>query len=317
MTRDQRATPALEPLEEADSAEVTMRLPTRRAAAPAPVRTPTLRVRAGRFMLQFAAVRPGEPIIIGRDESADLRIQDLTVSKRHARVEATGSDTVRLHDLGSTNGTTVDGLRVNTAQLRPGDQVEVGAIGLRLDLLSDDELRHLARVVARLESANRDPLTGLLNRVWLDDELPALVDRYDRAGLPMTCAFVDVDHFKQVNDNFSHAVGDEVLSAIARLLMLGVRDSDPCVRYGGEEILLFLPGSDEVDALDAAERIRSSIATHDWGRTAAGLAVTASFGVAERKRGEPIRDWLDRADATLYAAKAAGRNRVFRAGQSR
>lgn len=315
MSRDPHATPGLEPIQEEDSAEVTMRLPIRRAATPAPPRTPTLRVRAGRHMLQFATVRPGEPIVIGRDESADLRIPDLTVSKRHARVEAVGDGTVRLHDLGSTNGTTLDGMSITTAHLRSGDQVEVGAIGLRLDLLSDDELRHLARVVARLESANRDPLTGLLNRVWLEEELPSLVERYDRAGLPLTCAFVDVDHFKRVNDTFSHAVGDEVLSAIARLLMLGVRDADPCVRYGGEEILLFLPGSDESDAIDAAERIRASIAAHDWGRTAAGLGVTASFGVAERVRGEDTRAWLDRADAALYAAKRAGRNRVYRAGR--
>jgi diguanylate cyclase (GGDEF)-like protein len=268
-------------------------------------------------MLQFATIRPGEPIIIGRDESADLRIPDLTVSKRHARVTAVGDGTVRLEDLGSTNGTSVGGQDVQVAHLRSGDHVEVGAIGLRLDLLSDDELRHLARVVARLESANRDALTGLLNRAWLEEQLPTLIERYDRAGLPITCAFVDVDHFKRVNDNWSHAVGDEVLSAVARLLMLGVRDADPCVRYGGEEILLFLPGSGLGEGIDAAERIRASIASHDWGRTAEGLRVTASFGVAERAHGEDVRSWLDRADSALYAAKRAGRNRVFQAAPAR
>ena len=92
--------------------------------------------------------------------------------------------------------------------------------------------------------------------------------------------------------------------------MLGVRDSDPCVRYGGEEILLFFPGSGEKEALDAAERIRGSIASHDWGRSATGLQVTASFGVAQRMHGEDVRSWLGRADAALYAAKKAGRNRV-------
>lgn len=313
MTRDPHATPGLELIGEDDSSEVTMRIPVRRAAAPAPARTPTLRVRAGRHMLQFATVRPGAPIIIGREDSADLRIPDLTVSKRHARAEALGDGTVHLEDLGSTNGTSLDGQRIERVRLRPGDQVEVGAIGLSLDLLSDDELRHLARVVTRLESANRDPLTGLLNRNWLDEQLPSLVERYDRGGLPLCCAFVDIDHFKQVNDTFSHAIGDDVLSAIARLLMLGVRDADPCVRYGGEEIMLFLPGSDVSEALDAAERIRASIAAHDWARTAPGLTVTASIGVAERVPGESIRDWMNRADAALYTAKRAGRNRVCRA----
>jgi diguanylate cyclase (GGDEF) domain len=169
----------------------------------------------------------------------------------------------------------------------------------------DDELQHLARVVARLEAANRDPLTGLLTRGWLDDELPGLIERYARAGLPFSCAFVDVDHFKRVNDTYTHAVGDEVLSAIARLLMLGVRDADPCVRYGGEEIVLFLPGSDVVQAVEVADRIRRSIAAHDWGRTAEGLRVTASFGVAQLRPDEDVAAWLNRADVAMYAAKRA------------
>lgn len=261
-------------------------------------------------MLQFATVPPEGSIVIGRDDFAQLRIPDLTVSKRHARATNLGNGTIRIDDLGSTNGTKVAGDTVTTAILRPGDQVEVGAIGLRLDLLSRDELDHLARVVSRLASANRDPLTGLLNRVWLDEDLGGLMERCDRSGAPITCAFVDIDHFKKVNDLFSHAIGDEVLAAVARLLMLGVRDSDPCVRYGGEEILLFFPGSGEKEALDAAERIRGSIASHDWGRSATGLQVTASFGVAQRMHGEDVRSWLGRADAALYAAKKAGRNRV-------
>lgn len=315
MCRDSHASTDLQPFSEDDSSEVTMRLPVRERQTSRPARIPTLRVGAGRDMLLFAALEPGRQILIGRDESAELRINDLTVSKRHARVVVEPDGAITVHDLGSTNGTAVNTHPISRAALEPGDQLEIGGVSLRLDLLTEDELQHLARVVARLEAANRDPLTGLLTRAWLDDELPALIERYERNGLPVSCAFVDVDHFKHVNDTFTHAVGDEVLSAIARLLMLGVRDADPCVRYGGEEIVLFLPGSDEVQATEVADRIRRSIAAHDWARTAAELRVTASFGVAQLDQDEDIGAWIRRADEAMYVAKRGGRNRVVQASR--
>jgi two-component system, cell cycle response regulator len=312
-----RQLPELEPFTEDDSSDITMRLPSRSASRPRLRQTPTLRVGAGRDMLRFTTLEPGKIILIGRDESADLRINDITVSKRHARVVVGSDGDIVIHDLDSTNGTSINARQISRAELKPGDHLEVGAVSVRLDLMSDDELRHLAQVVERLESANRDPLTGLLTRAWLDDDLPTLAEQYARAELPFSCAFVDVDHFKSVNDRWSHAVGDDVLSAIARLLMLGVRDADPCVRYGGEEIVLFLPGSDEVAAVEVAERVRAGIANHEWSRTAEGLLITASFGVAVKRRSESIRDWIGRADRAVYAAKHAGRNRVICASSLR
>lgn len=297
-----------------DLSEVTVRIPL---PSRGPVRRhsiPTLRVVAGRDMLTYATFAPEEQLLIGRDEAADLRLNDITVSKRHARVVADANGTITVVDLNSTNGTAVNSQQVSRAILRPGDHLEVGGVSLRLDMLSLDELGHLGRVIQRLEAANRDPLTGLLNRAYIDDELPKLAERCATAGVPFACAFVDVDHFKQVNDGHGHQVGDEVLAAIARLLMLGVRDGDPCVRYGGEELILFLPGSNEPGAHEVAERIRRTIAGHDWDRTAQGLRVTASFGVAERADGESVAAWLNRADQAMYTAKRSGRNRVELAG---
>jgi two-component system, cell cycle response regulator len=309
--------PELQPYSEDDSADVTMRLPSRMTGRPHRPHTPTLRVGAGRDMLRFTTLEPGMQILIGRDESAELRINDITVSKRHARVVVGSDGSIIIHDLNSTNGTSVNARQISRAELKVGDHLEIGAVSVRLELLSDDELRHLAQVVERLKAANRDPLTGLLTRSWLDDDLPLLVERYARAELPFSCAFADVDHFKSVNDRWSHAVGDDVLSAVARLLMVGVRDADPCVRYGGEEIVLFLPGSDESAAIEVAERVRISIANHDWARTADGLRVTASFGVAVKRESESIRDWIGRADRAVYAAKHGGRNRVVSASSLR
>jgi len=293
-----------------DPKEVTVRL-TRTDRFPTPRRAAaTLRVVAGRDMLQYAVLHPGEAVLIGRDEGAQLRLNDLTVSKRHASIEMDETGAITVLDLGSTNGTAVNGRSVRRTALRPGDHLEVGAVSLRLDLLSQDELAHLGRVLERLAAANRDPLTGLVTRAWLEDELPTLADRCDRAGVPFACAFVDIDHFKLINDRFGHGVGDDVLAGVARLLLLGVRDADPCVRYGGEEAVMFLPGSTSAAAAEVAERVRRSIATHDWDRTAPGLRVTASFGVAQRHPGEPLKAWIHRADEALYAAKRLGRDRV-------
>lgn len=303
------------PVEDDTTSEITMRLPSR-PHRPVPRQAiPTLRVVAGRDMLQFATLHPGEEVLIGRDEAAELRLNDLTVSKRHARVSVDQAGAISVIDLGSTNGTAVNGRQVRRTAMRTGDHLEVGGVSLRLDLLSADELGHLSRVVDRLAAANRDPLTGLCSRAFLDDSLPRLAEHCERAGVPFSCAFVDVDHFKDINDRHGHQTGDEVLTGVARILMLGVRDADPCVRYGGEEILMFLPGSTESSAAEVAERLRRAIAGHDWARTATRLKVTACFGVAQRAPGESLRAWIDRADQAVYAAKDAGRNRVERAGR--
>jgi diguanylate cyclase (GGDEF)-like protein len=153
-------------------------------------------------------------------------------------------------------------------------------------------------------------MTGLLNRSFMDDSLPGLVQRCERADAPISCVFVDIDRFKSINDQYGHKVGDEVIRGIARLMMLGVRDNDPAIRYGGDEIVLVLPGSKESIAVDVAERIRRMIAGHDWDRTAPGLRVTCSFGVAQRVPDETITNWFDRTDKATFASKREGRNCV-------
>ena len=277
------------------------------------VAIPTIRVVAGQDMLHFASLSGGEEFVVGRDESAGLQLQDASVSRAHALVSCDERGEVTVQDLGSTNGTRVNDQSVSRALLRPGDHLEIGAVSLRLDLLGLDELAHLGRVLERLQQVGRDPLTGLHTRAYLDDELPDLCDRCLEAKVPISIIFADVDHFKSINDTYGHSVGDEVLTGISRLVMLGVRDTDPVVRYGGEEIVVFLPGSDEDGALEVSERIRRAIAGHDWGRTATGLKVTTSFGVAQRHPEELQGAWIDRADKALYAAKEQGRNKVVRA----
>lgn len=155
----------------------------------------------------------------------------------------------------------------------------------------------------------RDPLTGLGNRRLMAQRLPALLADAEHMGQPVSVAQVDLDHFKQVNDRFGHAVGDAVLVRVADLLRSCTRGGDLLVRLGGEEFLIVLAGAAMDTALEAIERLRASVQRLDWGTLAPGLAVTLSAGLAATP---PFgMDALNHAaDEALYRAKRAGRNRV-------
>jgi diguanylate cyclase len=273
---------------------------------------PILRVLAGRDVLRFALV--GAVVEIGRDATCGLSLNDSSVSRRHARVHADGSE-FSVEDLGSRNGTFVNGRQVTREPLHPGDRLEVGTVPLRLDLVRLDELTHLQDVLQRLAAGDRDALTGLLTRAYLDDRLPHLVEACDQASRPLSAVFLDVDHFKSINDEFGHATGDDVLRQVARLVAYAVRGSETCVRYGGEEIVVVLEGEAESHAAVVADRLRKLVETHEWPALAKGLAVTVSCGVAQCLRGQGVREWIVRADRALYAAKRSGRNRVCLASQ--
>jgi diguanylate cyclase (GGDEF)-like protein len=158
----------------------------------------------------------------------------------------------------------------------------------------------------------RDSLTGLFNRVYMQDTLERHCSIHDRDETsPLAAVMIDLDHFKEVNDRYGHGAGDEVLRQIAQLLRDNVRESDVPVRYGGEEFILFLVGASAFGAAEHGERIRASVEQHDF-QVADGLKlpITASLGVALRERYESLDSLIRRADLALYRAKEGGRNRV-------
>lgn len=162
----------------------------------------------------------------------------------------------------------------------------------------------------------QDELTGLYNRRFLFSSGLKLVAAALRAGQPCCCLMFDVDHFKRVNDTFGHQAGDHVLAHIGTLLAGAVRRSDLAARYGGEEFAVLLVGADLAQGLDQAERIRRAMAEKPCEAAGRSLSVTVSVGVAavrdSQEFGEAaFDDLLARADAAMYAAKAAGRNRVM------
>ncbi len=162
----------------------------------------------------------------------------------------------------------------------------------------------------------QDELTGLYNRRFLFSSGLKLVAAALRAGQPCCCLMFDVDHFKRVNDTFGHQAGDHVLGHIGALLTGAVRRSDLAARYGGEEFAVLLVGADLAQGLEQAERIRRIMAEKPCEAAGRSLSVTVSVGVAVVRAGQEFGEaafdaLLARADAAMYAAKAAGRNRVM------
>ena len=181
-------------------------------------------------------------------------------------------------------------------------QEGLGAELLRLSVFSVFVMLALQadRLVLAEESrlARRDPLTGILNRRAL---APALQQRVEAGGTDTVVLF-DLDRFKAVNDADGHEAGDEVLQRTAEAAASMLRDGDQLARWGGEEFLVLLPGTDAEQARQVAERIRRSLR--------GDVGVTASFGVAEHRPGDTVARWVSRADRAMYAAKHLGRDRV-------
>ena len=161
------------------------------------------------------------------------------------------------------------------------------------------------------ELALTDPLTGLRNRRFVETDLGARVMRALEEGEPFSVALVDLDHFKLVNDRFSHAMGDEVLRRVADVLAAATVESGWAARMGGEEFLLVFPGATAHAARARSEEVRQAVASFPWSSITPGLAVTVSIGVTELQPGRGTQAaLLGQADRNLYAAKSAGRNRV-------
>ena len=170
------------------------------------------------------------------------------------------------------------------------------------------------QLVAELaELSLRDPLTGLHNRRHADAELPRLASAADRHDQPLAMAMADLDHFKQVNDEHTYAVGDEVLRRFALILRQSTRSSDVVTRYGGEEFLVLMPQTTIEQALVLCERVRSEVEQHDWSDVAEGLHVTVSIGLSDSVSSGGLVTLGADADSALHRAKREGRNRVVAA----
>lgn len=244
--------------------------------------------------------------VIGRDATSHVMLDEPAISRVHARIERTAAGCV-ITDA-STNGTTVnDSLLGAPHRLAHGDCVRVGSIVLKFLSGSNVETAYHEEVYQSLAT---DFLTKLATRKVFDDELSRETLRAQRHARPLSLVVLDVDHFKNVNDEYGHDAGDAVLVGVGRLLKSQIRESDIAARLGGEELGIMMPETRLQDAMVLADRIRLAIAASRFLHRAVSIAVTASCGCATLLEGEHHSDLYRRADEKLYEAKRGGRNCV-------
>lgn len=165
-----------------------------------------------------------------------------------------------------------------------------------------------------IESAMRDPLTGVLNRTSMDSTLSREVSLAKRHKSELSLLVLDIDHFKTINDKYGHSVGDKVLQNVASKVEDSIRDSDVVFRYGGEEFVVLLNNTDEQGALLLAERIRIAISKAKIKHANKQVKVTVSLGVATLSAEDTANDLFEKSDGAMYAAKQDGRNCVRLSG---
>lgn len=184
----------------------------------------------------------------------------------------------------------------------------------RLEKLVDERTEELKIQAEEFErQATHDKLTRLPNRRYADSYLQQQIELAQRCDRTDSLALADIDHFKQINDGHSHAIGDKVLEGVAKVLSEGCRNTDFVARYGGEEFLLYLPDTGADRALQVCSQLRRAVQQMDWSAIAPGLSVTVSFGLAETQGSSRPRTIVNEADKRLYRAKRQGRNRVVAA----
>ena len=286
----------------------TLHLPPLTERRPRKARMPALILYDGDEIGGLHSLTKDETII-GRTTGCDVVIPETRVSRRHAMIRRTepGGDEFEIIDLGSTNGTFLEGARVQRAVLQNGDKVGIGGRILSFSLLDQADLAYQSRIVQMIHV---DELTGLFTKRSLFRALEMEIIRAQRYRHPISVLMMDLDHFKQVNDTYGHLAGSQCLADVGKLIRESTRETDVSGRYGGEEFVTFLPESDTAAGLIVAERIRLAMEKHVFRYADSEYHVRISIGIATWPAdGDSVESLVRAADTALYRAKNTGRNR--------
>jgi two-component system cell cycle response regulator len=265
-------------------------------------------VLAGADVGKMFKLTDGETTI-GRSHRSDIRLDDDSISRMHVKLDLSGQ-AVSIEDLNSSNGTMVNGERVFTEELRDGDKIRLGETTI-LKFTFHDRLDESFQQ-KMYNAALRDPLTKIFNKKYFVDQLVVEIAYSKRHRAALSLLLFDLDHFKHINDTYGHVAGDMVLVQISELVQSMLRTEDIFARYGGEEFVIILRGIPLDDAGVLAERVRAAIEAKEFMCDTRRLPVTVSIGVANHTSDtDDSMGLVEAADTALYAAKAAGRNRVL------
>jgi diguanylate cyclase (GGDEF)-like protein len=247
------------------------------------------------------------PIEAGRSSTCDIALDHESVSRRHARISWTGTG-YRLEDLGSTNGTYVNDTLIRQHELTDGDIIRVGRTILKFMNGSNIEASYHEEIYRMM---TYDGLTQIFNKRYFHETLEREISRSRRYSRELGLVIFDIDHFKQKNDTYGHLAGDAILRELAGLVRGKLRREDVFARVGGEEFAVLTPEVGMKGTRDVAEKIRQVVEKGAFRFENDMIPTTVSLGIALWLGGEDGAEAVyQRADASLYAAKQSGRNRI-------
>lgn len=257
-------------------------------------------------------------ILIGREQKKEITgvnvsLNDLKISKMHCEINTIKKDDLEqiiIKDLGSTNGTYVNGEMIRQRILTSGDKISVGETILRFGYNDEIEEEYHSRLFT---FAATDALTGLYNRRYILNELEKQYKIAKRNDRTFSLVIIDIDDFKQVNDTFGHPAGDEFLKKFAFVINHSLREQDIPGRVGGEEFLIILPETNIDGAFRLANRIRERLQNTELIYDGNTIKTTISAGVSQYEFNTDSQTLFRLADHALYKAKQSGKNMVVKA----
>jgi len=248
--------------------------------------------------------------VIGRAPDADIEINDARISRHHVRIEV-DEGKVFASDMGSTNGTFVNGARISKRELADGDKLQISsqivfkfAFQDRTENIFHKELYKMAIV---------DPVTNIYNKRFFLERLNEEFSHARRTKVPISLLMIDIDFFKKVNDTHGHLAGDMILQKLADIIKQKIRNEDIIARYGGEEFIALLRNTGKDGAFILAERIRKFIEEENFEFEGHKIKITISIGVAPLEEDHDFNsyeDFIKAADEKLYYSKEHGRNQT-------
>ncbi|OUR96349.1 hypothetical protein A9Q84_08310 [Halobacteriovorax marinus] len=249
-------------------------------------------------------------ISCGRNADNTIPLEFNGISRHHFKLVDNNNGTWSVEDTGSKNGTFLNNKKIEgSVVLNKADMIKLGSVALKYLPKGDPE--RLTYDKLNME-ANTDGHTRCFNKTYFNNRNELEVKKSKVTGQPLSLILFDLDHFKNLNDNYGHDAGDFVLKDLADIIRNnGVRDNDIFARYGGEEFVILLPSTNLKQAFEIAERLRKLVEEHDFNYEGKILPVTASIGVADYRQGvNNGTDLFKRSDEAVYKAKECGRNQV-------